>query len=146
MGSSSTIYTTSSGSLTSFTCFAYDWISPTTGSVNLTFEFRHDPDYWILDDVLVYSGGTQILGNTGFETGFLSPWVHSAPFGNCGIYPGQVATTNCHSGTYCFNDGSNGCSDRISQQFSVVAGNHYTVSFWLKSNMAGSVVTAIVTL
>lgn len=87
-----------------------------------------------------------MLSNSGFETGSFAPWTRTTPNGNCAGSPGAVCNSGCHSGTYCVCDGSNGCSDQISQQFSAIAGNVYTVSFWLKPGATGSVTTATITL
>ncbi|CAF2956493.1 unnamed protein product [Rotaria sp. Silwood2] len=112
VGSASTLYTTSSGSGTSYTCFAYEWTSPTTGLVTLAFELRHDPDLWFLDDVSVYAGAVQMLSNTGFETGSLSPWVRTTPYGSCwGTAGHSCSSYSSHSGNYEICDGSNGCAD-----------------------------------
>ncbi|CAF4107274.1 unnamed protein product [Rotaria sp. Silwood2] len=147
VGSASTLYTTSSGSGTSYTCFAYEWTSPTTGLVTLAFELRHDPDLWFLDDVSVYAGAVQMLSNTGFETGSLSPWVRTTPYGSCwGTAGHSCSSYSSHSGNYEICDGSNGCADRISQQFMATAGQVYIVSFWLKSGSTGSTISAKVTL
>jgi hypothetical protein len=104
---------------------------------------RHDPNYWYLDDVSVYGGGTQMISNGGFETGSFSPWVASVP---CGGSSAQVGTTLPHSGVYALNDGSFGCADQVSQQFTATAGQIYVVSFWLLSGSTGSGVSALVTL
>ncbi|CAF3539088.1 unnamed protein product [Rotaria sp. Silwood1] len=148
VGSASTLYSTSSGSATSYRCFAYEWTSPTTGLVTLAFELRHDPDYWFLDDVSVYAGAVQMLSNTGFETGSLSPWVRTTPYGSCSGSAGQICSGSYspHSGNDHLCDGSNGCADRISQQFMATAGEVYVVSFWLKSGSTGSTISAKVTL
>ncbi|CAF3712583.1 unnamed protein product [Rotaria sordida] len=147
VGSASTLYTTSSGSGTSYTCFSYAWTSPATGLVTLAFEFRHDPDHWFLDDVSVYAGPVQMLNNTGFETGSLSPWVRTTPYGTCSGVAGYVCNSySPRSGSYHLCDGSNGCADRISQQFTATAGQIYVVSFWLKSGATGSTISAKVTL
>ncbi|CAF4866965.1 unnamed protein product [Rotaria sp. Silwood1] len=148
VGSASTLYSTSSGSATSYTCFAYEWTSPTTGLVTLAFELRHDPHYWFLDDVSVYAGAVQMLTNTGFETGSLSPWVRTTPYGSCSGSAGQICSGSYspHSGNDHLCDGSNGCADRISQQFMATAGEVYVVSFWLKSGSTGSTISAKVTL
>lgn len=146
VGSATTLYSTSSGGGTTYTCFAYQWTSPTTGLVTLAFQLRHDPSYWYLDDVSVYGGATQMLSNGGFETGSLSPWVRTTPNGNCAGAPGQVSSSTPHSGTYGLRDGSNGCADQISQQFTATAGQIYIVSFWLKSGGTGSGISALVTL
>ncbi|CAF1203922.1 unnamed protein product [Rotaria sordida] len=147
VGSASTLYTTSSGSGTSYTCFSYAWTSPATGLVTLAFEFRHDPDHWFLDDVSVYAGPVQMLNNTGFETGSLSPWVRTTPYGTCSGVAGYVCNSySPRSGSYHLCDGSNGCADRISQQFTATTGQIYVVSFWLKSGATGSTISAKVTL
>ncbi|CAM4766000.1 unnamed protein product [Rotaria magnacalcarata] len=146
VGSASTLVTISSPNDTMYGCYAYAWTSPTTGSVNFIFELRNDPGQWYLDDTSVYQGGTQMLTNTGFETGSLSPWVRTGPNGNCGAFPVQIYNSSCHSGSYCATDGSNGCADQLSQQFTATAGQVYIVSFWLKSDSLGSVISAMVTL
>ncbi|CAF1270262.1 unnamed protein product [Adineta ricciae] len=146
VGSASTLYSTSSGANTVYTCFAYEWTSPTTGPVKLAFQLRHDPDLWYVDDVSVYAGGTQMLTNGGFENALLSPWVVSNPNGPCSGSAGHVSSSSCRSGSQCFSDGSNGCADQVAQQFTATAGQLYLVSFWLKSGNTGSVITALVTL
>jgi hypothetical protein len=146
VGSSSTIYSTASGSATSYTCHAYTWTALTTGVVTLAFQLRQDPDLWYLDDVSVYGGAIQMLINGGFETGSLSPWVRGIPNGNCAGSPGQVSSVSPHDGTYSVMDGSYLCADEISQQFTATAGQVYLVSFWLKSGSLGSGITALVTL
>ncbi len=143
VGSASTLYSTSSSTATTYTCLAYEWTSPTTGLVTLAFQLRHDPNYWYLDDVSVYGGATQMISNGGFETGSFSPWVASVP---CGGSSAQVGTTLPHSGVYALNDGSFGCADQVSQQFTATAGQIYVVSFWLLSGSTGSGVSALVTL
>ncbi|CAF1522792.1 unnamed protein product, partial [Rotaria magnacalcarata] len=105
VGSASRLVTISSPKDTKYGCYAYAWTSPTTGSVNFTFELRNDPGQWYLDDTSVYQGGTQMLTNTGFETGSLSPWVRTGPNGNCGAFPVQIYNSSCHSGSYCATDG-----------------------------------------
>ncbi|CAF1278324.1 unnamed protein product [Rotaria magnacalcarata] len=146
VGSANSLYTTSSSSTTAYTCFAYEWTSPTTGLVTLAFNLRHDPDYWYLDDVLVYAGVVQMLSNTGFETSNLSPWIRTTPNGACGGAPAAVCNFGYHSGNYSACDGSNGCADRLSQQFMATSGEIYIVSFWLKSGSTGSVISANITL
>lgn len=146
VGTSSTLLSISSIVSTSYGCYAYEWTSPTTGLVTLAFQLRHDPSYWYLDDVLVYDGGTEMLSNTGFETGLISPWLVTSPYGTCGSFPGTRCGSSCYTGTSCFCDGSFGCADQISQQFSAVAGQVYVVSFWLRSGGTGSVISALVTL
>ncbi len=146
VGSASTLYTTSSGSNSLYICNAYAWTSSVTGTVTLAFQLRHDPDYWYLDDVSVYDGGVQMLSNGGFETGSLSPWIRTTLYSNCTGSPGQISTMYPRTGIYDLADGSNGCPDQISQQFTATIGEVYIVSFWLKSNSTGTGISAQVTL
>lgn len=87
-----------------------------------------------------------MLSNRGFESGTLSPWIRTTPNGACAGTPAGVGTSSVKSGTYSLHDGSNGCADQISQQFTATAGQIYIVSFWLKSGSTGSTVSALVTL
>ncbi|CAF3397962.1 unnamed protein product [Rotaria socialis] len=146
VGSASTLLTIPTSNKTTYGCYAYEWTPPTTGPVNFTFELRNDPGQWYLDDTSIYQGGTQMLSNIGFETGTLSPWVRTGPNGNCGRFRAGIYNSSCRSGNYCATDGSNGCADQLSQQFTATAGQVYVVSFWLKSDSIGSVITAVVTL
>jgi len=88
-----------------------------------------------------------MLNNGGFETGSLSPWIRTTPNGVCSGTPAQITSAmSPHSGTYQLSDGSNGCTDQISQQFTAITGDVYIVSFWLKSGLSGSGISAQVTL
>jgi hypothetical protein len=110
------------------------------------FQLRQDPDYWHVDDVSVYNGTAEMLINGGFETGTLAPWVRTTPNGPCGGAPGAVCTLSPHSGTHDLCDGSNGCSDAVSQSFMAIAGQSYNVTFWMKSGVATPTIKANVTL
>ena len=147
VGSSSVLYTTSLSSNVTYNCFTYNWTASATGLVTPTFEMRHDPDYWYLDDVAVFYYGTNMIVNGGFETGSLSPWVRSTPNGPCttGV-PAAAQASGPFTGAYALLDGSNGCTDQISQSFVVTAGQDFIVSFWLRSGWLRAVVTANVTL
>ncbi|CAF1090968.1 unnamed protein product [Adineta steineri] len=150
VGNASTIFTATSISTSSYQCETFQWTSPTTGMVSLTFQFRHDPSTWYLDDVSIYHGAVQMLTNGGFESGTMSPWVRTTPNGACSGWPSQVSTTvhsvSPHTGTYYYIDGSYGCADQISQSFMATAGEIYIVSFWLQSGSSGSGVSVSVTL
>ena len=113
--------------------------------MSLTFQMRHDPDYWFLDDVSVVQGATEMISNGGFETGSLSPWTTFLLNGTLGS-PAAVGHLSPHSGIYALDDGSNGQSDSLRQTFSAVAGQMYIVSFWLKSGATGTGTIVNVTL
>jgi len=138
LGTVGTIYSTTSDIGSSYKCFAYEWISPTTRLVTLAFQFQHDPDYWYLDDVSVYEGATQKLINGDFETGSLSPWIKTTPNGNCIEIINGLSSIWPRNGAYSFYDGTRGCADQISQNFTVSADRLYRISFWLKSGSSGS--------
>ncbi len=148
VGSSSTLLSISSVTSTVYTCYAYEWTAPTTGTVTLAFQLRNDPSNWYLDDVSVYDGGTQMLVNGGFETGSLSPWVVTFPNGICQLSSpsGQVCSTFPHTGTYDYCDGCNSVADQVSQSFMATTGQVYIISFWLKAGSNGTVITALATI
>jgi len=87
-----------------------------------------------------------MISNGDFETGSLSPWVVTLPNGSCGGLRAGVSTSSPHNGTYSLIDGSMGCADQLSQQFTATAGDIYVISFWLKSGSTGSGISARVTL
>lgn len=114
--------------------------------MTLTFEIQHDPDWWYLDNVSIYHGATQLLINGGFETGSLSPWtVTSSPSG-CSSGAGSVVSSPCSYGVYCYKDGCKFGSDFLRQQFNVMAGELYVISFFLQLGVTGSVAFINVTL
>lgn len=100
--------------------------------MNLTFQFRHDPDYWYLDNVSVYRGVTQLLINGDFETGNLSPWTLTSS-SSCQSSSGGIVTNSpCTYGHFCYEDGCKQESNFLRQQFNVIAGEMYVISFYLK--------------
>ncbi len=103
-----------------------------------------------MDDVSVSNGTTELLLNGGFESGSFSPgWTESTSNGNCNAFTtgASIVSSSCHTGIYCFYDGCGGCADQISQSFSVISGQVYYISFWLKQDGGtGSGISASVTL
>jgi hypothetical protein len=73
-----------------------------------------------------------LLANGSFETGSTSGWTESGQTGAIYIaptdYPGEV-----HTGTYSVGLGGYTRSDGVlTQSIATTAGQHYTVSFWLR--------------
>ena len=126
----------------SYTDYTYSYTA-TLAQTYITFEFRQDPAYWGLDDISVKnSGGTNLVGNGGFETGDLTDWTL---IGTQGLdAAGEVSsgspgtsTENSHSGSYFFSDGAVGGVDGIYQSFNTVVGQTYTANFWLANDGGG---------
>ena len=139
-----TLWTTNSPTTNSYACQAYSWTAATTETVALQFQFQHHPGRWYLDDVSIFHGGTQLLSNGGFESGTLSPWYRTAPNGNgCGGQQGAVSNSGgARTGSWFLWDGAMNCFDQIQQNFSVVAGETYVISYWLRSTATGSPIFA----
>ena len=105
--------------------------APTT---NLSFAFRDDPAFLFLDDIAVTNLTTSspvAVVNPGFEFGSTG-WTFLNQFG--ATFAGVVSPLNPHSGTSSWDDGSVQAYDGITQALSTVAGDNYSVSFWLDEN------------
>ncbi|UJR17552.1 hypothetical protein I4U23_004448 [Adineta vaga] len=132
----------SSSNYPAYNCYAYTWIA-NKASVTLSFFFRHDLGGWMLDEVNVYHGLTQIIINGGFESGSLTAWNYS---GSCGLintgtayHDNQYAKT----GDYYYYDRCAFYGDTISQTFSTVVGDTYVISFWLTNYLCCSGMTIV---
>lgn len=77
------------------------------------------------------SNAAELVTNGGFETGNFSGWTLGGNTGFTG-----VDTASAHSGTYGAYFGAVGSTGTLSQLLNTVAGQTYTVSFWL-SNSGG---------
>jgi len=112
-----------------YTYYSYVWTA-TSSSAKLSFFFRHDPGGWMLDDVKVYHGVTQLISNGGFENGNLIGWTHT---GTCNFFSGVAyhGFNSAKSGYYYYYDVCAKYGDTISQTFSTIPGDIYIISFWL---------------
>jgi hypothetical protein len=134
-----------SSSFPNYTCYAYTWVA-TESSATLSFFFRDDSSFWLLDDVSVYQGLTQMIINGGFETGDPTGWNYS---GSCTTSPGAVSSGSsfAHSGNYFYYDACSNFGDTISQTFATIIGDTYDISFWLTiDGCCGTTVVANITL
>ncbi|CAF2757735.1 unnamed protein product [Rotaria sp. Silwood2] len=101
--------------------------------------------YWLLDRISVTgtASNTNILINGGFEMGNFTGWTqYCATDANCGgtgTNYGQLTTSSCKSGTYCYVDkcDNGGHFDYLVQSFPTVIGNYYSVAFYLKIYSSG---------
>jgi hypothetical protein len=113
--------------------YSYTYTAPNIDSAKLTFALRNDPVYWYLDDVSVTnSSGDELLLNGGFELGNLLGWTYCNP--NSAADAGVVSSSNPHTGSYSYMDGSINASDYLSQTFAVVPNNNYLITFWLSAD------------
>ena len=107
-----------------------------TASTDLSFAFREDPAFLMLDDVVLTAQGsaTNLVINGGFEAGPLGAnapagWTYLNQFGASAA--GVVSTINPHTGTNDYRDGAVQAYDAITQNIATVAGATYNLSFWL---------------
>jgi hypothetical protein len=85
-----------------------------------------------------------MLTNEWFETGSLSPWIRTDPYGSCGGSDGQVDSRWSRTGIHSLLYGSDICSDLISQTFPVTNEQIYTISFWLQVVGSGPYICIVV--
>ena len=141
VGTSSTIWTTTTASTTSYACHTFSWTASNTATFTFQMILRNDPDVWCIDDVSILDGATEKLVNGGFETGSFSPWIRTFPYGK-DSHSTPAALTNlagvARTGTYGLRDGSYKYADQVAQSFSAVSGQTYVISFWLKSTVVTS--------
>ncbi|CAF1528075.1 unnamed protein product, partial [Didymodactylos carnosus] len=120
----------------SYTTYTFSYITSANLTM-ITFSFRNDPQYWVLDDVKfvdTVTSNNQVT-NGGFESGSLYPWTYCNP-GNA-TFAGGIDDTLRNHGTYDYADGSVGSADYLSQSVSTVVNRTYTVSFAL-ANILGT--------
>lgn len=111
----------------------------TNATTNLSFAFREDPAFLLLDDVnmTLNGSGPNLVVNGGFEDG---PVGSSAPSGwnylnLFGATFGGVVSSGCaHTGSNCYSDGAVQAYDSITQAISTQIGQTYNVDFWLNDN------------
>ncbi|CAF3488506.1 unnamed protein product [Rotaria socialis] len=130
-GSRTVLLYLSNSTAFSYTLFQYTFVA-TMISTTLAFALRQDPSYWCLDDISVIGNGQQIWQDGGFETSPLTQY-HTYCNPNAAAASGVISATCAHSGHYSFYDGSVRYSDYLSQSFTKVVGQSYSISFWLEN-------------
>jgi hypothetical protein len=129
----------------------------TNAMTDLTFAFRNDPGFTVMDDVSLMdttSPSGNLVADGSFESAGLGAWTYDNVFG--AAFGGFVDTSgNCAStagvplglaprtgiGDWC--DGATQAYDAIDQIIPTTIGDNYTVSFWLNqanSNQEGQTI------
>ncbi|CAF4475550.1 unnamed protein product [Rotaria socialis] len=131
----------------SYVQYTYSYVA-IGNTTRLTFALRQDHYYFALDTISVSGNaapGTELLINGDFEMGNLTPWLYCNP--NNANYAGVVRATNYsysgktygpHTGTHFYLDGAVGSPDFISQTFTTIIGDAYSLSFWLYNPSGGT--------
>jgi hypothetical protein len=97
----------------------------------ITFAFRQDPAYWVIDDISVQdeTSGIEVLQNGDFEDETFAPFSYCNQQGvNVAIPP---PGNQSHAGSYAFVDFTPYTPDYISQMLILTIGRVYNVTFWL---------------
>lgn len=121
---------------TTFTYYTFTYVA-TQSCVTLSFGFRNDFDYWILDDILVSNGIQNLVINGDFEDGLAYTGWQGA---------NHLSSMNCHSGSYCYYDGNIGSFDYLNQSLSLIIGETYSISFYLALGAGSSSAYANITI
>lgn len=120
--------------------YVYNYTATGTSSV-FALSMQRQTAFFAIDDISITSlaaPSIQLITNGGFETGSLAPWSYCNQnnAANTGgvqtfnyIYSGF--TYNPNTGSYYYVGGDIVSSDYISQTFSTVAGQVYSVSLWV---------------
>ena len=117
-----------------YTQYTTSFIAGST-STDLSFAFREDPAFLMLDDiVLTTGGGPNLVVNGGFESGLEGSnapvgWTYLNVFGAAAA--GEVSSTPPHSGSLDYRDGAVQAYDALTQNITTVIGQTYDLSFWL---------------
>jgi hypothetical protein len=150
---------TATNALASYTLYTYGFTA-NDSSATLTFALSGDPgpghNFWLLDSVSANdtTSGTSLLTNGGFETGDFTGWTqYCNTVANCGTngtsnYSGQITGSPCQSGSYCYMDrcSPGGHFDYLTQSFSTVIGDYYSISFYFRFYAVGGGWVTYVTL
>lgn len=113
-----------------YNCYSFPWVAASSSST-LSFNFRHDPGAWMLDDVSVCNSSTSPIINGGFESSGLTGWTYS---GTCSSYASHVTSSNgARSGSHYYAGTCVNGTDTISQRFSITPGRSCSINFCLSN-------------
>ncbi|CAF5178914.1 unnamed protein product [Rotaria magnacalcarata] len=99
----------------------------------ITFAFRQDPGYWVIDDMSMRetNTGIEVLQNGDFENELLAPFSYCNQQGIDVTSTTYPSNNQSHSGTYAFVDFTANAPDYISQMLTLAIGHMYNISFSL---------------
>ena len=137
------VYTSAQG----YTEYKFDVVG-TASKSHLEFDARQDPSHWSLDSISVTPAvgvspppppppSTNLVVNGGFETGDFNGWAPSGNVGTTQFGPQLFIANGAHTGNDAAGFGSMGQDGTISQSLKTVAGQQYTLDFWLANLSAG---------
>jgi hypothetical protein len=130
----------------SYAYYSVDFLA-TGQNTTITFSFRNDPGFLLLDDVSVSSAsGANVLQNGGFEDGPLGGhapqgWNYSNP--NRAFSGGVVNSLMTRTGLAAYFDGAFLAYDEISQSVATRRGELYTIGFWLFDTSTTDIFTPV---
>jgi hypothetical protein len=111
----------------------------TSTSSNISFAFREDPAFLLLDNVRVTAQGssTNLIVNGDFEAGIIGNpapvgWTYLNNFG--ATFGGIVQSSNVCGTSNCYYDGAVQAYDSITQAIPTTIGTMYNISFDLSDN------------
>ena len=124
-----------------YTAYMTSFTATSTTS-NISFAFREDPAFLLLDNVVVRTaGGPNLIVNGDFEAGPLGAnqptgWTYLNEFG---AEAAGVTTSGCGVSGNCYRDGAVQAYDAITRAISTTVGTTYRISFELSDD--GSLTT-----
>ncbi len=81
------------------------------------------------------NASTNVIINGGFDIGNFTGWTQycatNTVCSGTGNY-GQLTTSPCYSGSYCYMDKCSGGYDYLAQSFATVNDDYYILSFYLR--------------
>jgi len=120
-----------------YTQYSVNFVAVNT-TTNISFAFREDPAFLLLDNVSVTTGGgPNLLLNPGFDLGPVGAsaptnWTYLTSFG---ATFGGVVDAGCGiSGSNCYFDGAVQAYDGITQAIPTTVGSLYNINFFLNDN------------
>jgi hypothetical protein len=105
------------------------------GTCTATVWFTNTSTGFVASRQFILTTSSQLVQNSGFETGNFSSWTQS---GNTGYTSVATSSSFVHSGKYGAQLGPYGSPGCLSQTLPTLVGQPYLVSFWLDNPKSGT--------